>query len=436
LQCLTREFGSSALVSSPPTQSRSPPEPDPLDDPPPTAPRPDAEPPASGTPPGGPPTSGVPPTTDVRPSADASRDRERPSASDASTATDGSERKGRTGHRSEDPPGLREQIGSTRDSAKRLVDAHLELARAEFEDIGGAIKRAAILAGLALGALLVAGLLATVGTPLFLGELIFGSIGWGLLHGLLLLFAIAVAAGLAAIGTDGSRLGRSMLFAVVIGIVVGVVLALNLTNRAWSALGDAFVPLVATDSRPLVAALVALPIVGGVVVGLLSLIRALRETERGTSDRPSIGSRLSVGLPTAAYVGWLAGFAYAYTTGALLPDWQIFAAAAAGAILTEVAFAIIGAWRPGFGLLTGLTIGVLLGLALAFLTAIAFGRRVGAAIGVTTGLLALPGLLAADFVARGIDVESLKDRFVPQQTIAMTKETIEWVLERTPLTRK
>jgi hypothetical protein len=331
---------------------------------------------------------------------------------------------------------LREQIGATRDSAKRLVDAHLELARAEFEEIGDAIKRAAALGGVAIAALIVAGLLATVGTPLFLGEWIFGSIGWGLLHGLLLLVAVAAAAGLAAVGTESTRIGRSFLLAVLIGVVVAIVLGLNLTNRGWSAVGDALVPAVAADSRPLVAALVSLPIVAGVLIGLLSLLRSLGGGDAAGSDRPSVGARLGMGLPAAAYVGWLVGFGYAYSTGASMPDWRIFASAAAGVVVSEVVLVIVGRWRPGFDLLTGLTIGVVLGLVLAFLTAIAFSRRVGAAMGVTIGLLAWPALMAADFAARGIDVDALKDRFIPKQTIDMTKETIEWARARMPLSRK
>ena len=85
------------------------------------------------------------------------------------------------------PPGFREQIGATRDAAKRLVDAHVELGKAEFEEIGGEIKRVAALAGIAVGAAIFAGLLLAIGLPLFLGEWIFGSIGWGLLLGVLFL---------------------------------------------------------------------------------------------------------------------------------------------------------------------------------------------------------------------------------------------------------
>jgi len=48
-------------------------------------------------------------------------------------------------------PGLFEQIKATRDAAKQLVKSHVELAKAEFADITDAIKRAAILVGVAMG---------------------------------------------------------------------------------------------------------------------------------------------------------------------------------------------------------------------------------------------------------------------------------------------
>ena len=87
----------------------------------------------------------------------------------------------------ESAPGLGEQLGATKGSAKRLLDAHVELAKAEFADIGDEIKRVAVFAGIAIGAAIFAGLLLGVGLPLFFGEWIFGSIGWGILLGLLLL---------------------------------------------------------------------------------------------------------------------------------------------------------------------------------------------------------------------------------------------------------
>jgi len=169
-------------------------------------------------------------------------------------------------------PGLGDQIGATRDSAKRLIGAHVELAKAEFADIGDAIKRAAVFAGIAVGAGIFAALLIGVGLPLFLGEWIFGSIGWGILLGLLLLGAVAMASVVLALGNSvNGRIGRSFLVAAVIGIVIGVIFGLDVTNRGWTLLGDSVAGNLAADSRPLVVAVAVLAALGaliGLVVGL------------------------------------------------------------------------------------------------------------------------------------------------------------------------
>ena len=40
--------------------------------------------------------------------------------------------------------------------------------------------------------------------------------------------------------------------------------------------------------------------------------------------------------------------------------------------------------------------------------------------------------MAADAVRTGIDTEELKNRFIPNQTIDTTKESIEWLKRRMP----
>ncbi len=163
-------------------------------------------------------------------------------------------------------PGLGEQIGATKDAATKMVGAHIELAKAEFAEIADAAKQAAVLVGIAVGAAIVAGLVVTVGLPLFLGEAIFGSIGWGILLGVLLLAALAMAAAVAALrpGVQAS-IGRPFIAGLALGVIVGVVLGLSLTNRAWTAVGDAILPTVDASYRPLLAAVAALAIVCAVL---------------------------------------------------------------------------------------------------------------------------------------------------------------------------
>ena len=167
-------------------------------------------------------------------------------------------------------PGLFEQIKATRDAAKQLVKSHVELAKAEFADITDAIKRAAILVGVAIAAGIFAGLLVAVGMPLFLGEWLFGSIGWGILLGLLLMLGIAVAAGVTTLDTRKSwGVGKPFLAGLVVGIAVGVLLGLDLTNRGWTMAGDAVAPGVDAAYRPLLVAAGSLAVIGA-ILGLIA----------------------------------------------------------------------------------------------------------------------------------------------------------------------
>ena len=58
-----------------------------------------------------------------------------------------------------------------------LVEAHVDLAKAELSSIAGEIGRIAALAAIAIVVVIMAGLLAVIGTALFLGEWLLGSIG-------------------------------------------------------------------------------------------------------------------------------------------------------------------------------------------------------------------------------------------------------------------
>ena len=260
-----------------------------------------------------------------------------------------------------DAPGLREQIGAVIAAARRLVGAHIALAKAEFGAIMGEVGRVAALGGVAFAMAFLIALLLPIGLLLFLGEWIFGSIGWGVLLGSLLLIDIAVVAGLLAVGLSGRRLGLAFLVALAIGVVAGIVLGLELTNRAWTAAGDSVLPGVDVGFRPLAIAVLSLAAIGA-VVGLVGAVRA-----------------------------------------------------------------------PGGSAAGGLFVGAFAGIVLGALTAVTLGPQVGAAFGTLIALIAWPVLMGLDASRTGIDGEALKARFYPDQTIETTKETIEWVRQRTPL---
>jgi hypothetical protein len=240
----------------------------------------------------------------------------------------------------------------------RFVRAHIDLAKAELDEIKGEVGRAAALGGAAIACLLLLGLLLPIGGLLFLGEWIFGSIGWGLLHGTELLIAIPVFAVLVALRVRG--LAVDLVVAIVIGIVIALLLGPNLPNELWRRIGDS-ASLGDPAWRPLVTGVLVMAIAGA-IIGLV------------------LGFRGGGG----AAVGGLIG----------------------GAILG----ALVGAF-----------------------SAITFGWRVGAALGVAAALAGWPILMGVRVAREGIDTEALKARFWPQTTIDTAKETIEWAKARSPL---
>ena len=93
---------------------------------------------------------------------------------------------------------------------------------------------------------------------------------------------------------------------------------------------------------------------------------------------------------------------------------------------------LVGAWRAktslGGAAVGGLLVGVLLG---AF-TAITFGPQAAAGVGIAVGYITWMVLMGIDVSRTGIDVEALKARFTPTQTIETSKETLEWLKKRMP----
>jgi hypothetical protein len=263
-----------------------------------------------------------------------------------------------------DPPGLRAQFGATFAAGKRLLKAHVDLAKAELADIVDEVKRMVALIGAAIGILIVAALLFLIGGLLFLGEWLFGSIGWGVLLGFLLLADVALVLILLALDVKAGRIGSSFVVAAVAGLAVGVLLALNLTNRGWTALGDQ----VAAGYDPNTRAVLLAIGISAAVLGVLGLLLQIRN-----------GAGAAIG---------------------------------------------------------GLIVGALVGALLGGLTVIEIPAQAGAATGVLVALIAWPILAARDVMRTGVDGEALMKKFTPDETIGLTKETIEWVRARMPLVPK
>ncbi len=249
-------------------------------------------------------------------------------------------------------PGLGEQFGRTRGALIGLVRSHVNLARAEFSEIADEVKRAAALGGIALMLFFMTGILVVVGLMLFLGEAVFGSIGWGLLNGAELLIAAIVLLILAIVDLSPGRAVTAFIVALGVGLAVT-----GLLSADWNG--------ISRDNAGLPAAIVVSVVAGVVVIGVLALILA------ASFGRGPAFAALVAGVVVGALLGWLASFG------------------------------------PGL--------------------------RVGAALGLAALLLFWPIVAAVLVFRNGIDTAKLKDRFVPDQTIATTKETIEWVREQMPL---
>ena len=260
------------------------------------------------------------------------------------------------------PLGLRDQVAATIGAGRRLITAHVDLAKAEAGEIAGEVGRLVGLMALALGLLFMVGIMLTLGLLLFLGEWLFGSIGWGVLLGTTLLIDLAIVAVLLALAVPGRRIAAAFGTAAVLGIVAALVLGLDLTHRAWEAAATQVLPNIAAGERPRNLAVLSLAAIGA-VVGLIGGLR------RG------------------------------------------------------------GAWG-------GLVLGAVLGAIVGLVTSAAIAPTIGAAIGVLTWLIAWPTLAGIGVMRTGIDGEAFKQRFMPDQTIELTKETIEWVRARTPLAPK
>jgi hypothetical protein len=239
----------------------------------------------------------------------------------------------------------------------RLAMAHVDLAKAEASAIGDEIKKVAALAGIAIAVVIFAVILAVIGTSLFLGEWILGSMGWGVLHGLLLFAAIAIACALAAVGVSGGRIGRAFLIALLVGIVVGVMMALALPNQAYVSIGESTLPGIEPGVRPL--------LVGVIIVGLIGLVLGVIAAVRG----------------------------------------------------------------GGAGAVVG---GLLVGIVLGAISAADLGPQVGAGIGIASGYIVWIGLMVLDVSRSGVDVDALKARFYPTQTIETSKETLAWLQSKMP----
>ena len=168
---------------------------------------------------------------------------------------------------SEPPPGLRAQFQTVKAAALDFVRAHVNLARAELDEIKGEVARASGLALVAVIAVVFAVFLVVLASFLFFGDLIYGSMGWGILLGTELLLAVAITAVLVALRIPG--LGRQVAIALLPGIAVALVLGFNLPNHLFAWIGETLNLPIDAAYRPLAVGIVLVGLICGIVTGII-----------------------------------------------------------------------------------------------------------------------------------------------------------------------
>jgi hypothetical protein len=198
-------------------------------------------------------------------------------------------------------PGVGEAIGGVRAAAMRMLDAHIALLRAELQITG---KELGIIAGLAGGALvitmLVLGLL-YVGGFLFIGEWLFGSMGWGIIHGTLVGVAFIGLAGINLAGGDVRAYAGGAAIGVGVTVVLAALLLSNVGNEGGEAVSRWFREELVPDSDlPFGSEWVTT--LGGLAIGaIIGGVVALIANWRAQFDHPF--GLLLTGLAAGGFVG-------------------------------------------------------------------------------------------------------------------------------------
>ena len=214
----------------------------------------------------------------------------------------------------ERPSSLMGQFGHTKDSFMRLLNAHIALLKAEINEILGQIAVLAGQAGVALLFGLITFAMLYIGGLLFLGEWLFGSIGWGFAHGVLLGVAIIVNVVFAIMGAKGTRLVAAFIVALVVMFVIAVLCGSNAGYTAASGLsGSLGQPL----GTPGVIALLAGIVFGAILFTLLLARVAGRNGAIGGFFLGAILGALLGWLIAGAPWTWQPAFGFAITIALL-----------------------------------------------------------------------------------------------------------------------
>ena len=208
-----------------------------------------------------------------------------------------------------------------------MVRAHIALGRAEADAIKGEVAYAAAFAGIAIAVLLLLGIFLPIAAMLFLGEWLFGSIGWGLLLGAETLIAIAVTAVVVGLRLKGPVPAAAI--GVIAGVVAFIVLGASWFYRLWIWIGDSTTLAIDGAYRPLVIAIVVV----GIVVAVVGLLAGARVAGVGGA----VGG-LVAGFILGALLGAFLAYDFGWRVGAAL-GFATFYAVYVGVLAGRVASA-------------------------------------------------------------------------------------------------
>jgi len=155
----------------------------------------------------------------------------------------------------------------------RLAQSHIALAKTELGEILGEIKGIAAYAGMIVAVAIFMGVLVSVGSILFFGEWLFGSMGWGIADGALLCIGLIVLFALRIVEAPVGRVMLAFFVSLVIGVLVAVALGSNIARTlAHNAADQLRTPSYNINLDPAWDAAIVGVVVGAVIVAILGLL--------------------------------------------------------------------------------------------------------------------------------------------------------------------
>ncbi|MBP1705447.1 MAG: hypothetical protein H6Q36_1186 [Chloroflexi bacterium] len=184
----------------------------------------------------------------------------------------------------------------------------------ELAGIGREIGQLAGKAAFALALVVMfVGVLVPIGSALFLGEWLFGSMAWGIVHGALSAIGLAVILIVSGLRVSAMRIAGATVGAFFLGLLASLALGLGWLHEMWRIIGDSLLAGVDPSSEPLIAAVL---IVGG-LGAVIGLVAGARLASSGELIMGAVFGLLA-GVVLGALLGALTAISYSLQVGVAL----------------------------------------------------------------------------------------------------------------------